>query len=142
LITTKDTAEEGKGTTYYVEYGKISNYSTSYYRIWSGNANPISANFSLTNTGVLTVKEANITGTINAKDGYIGWVNDSNKGWEITSNSIKSNQKITYKIKAGTSYYTNKNSTSASYLAGTIIEDTLIDDVPTSYTDSSSRART
>ena len=83
-------------TTYYsaIPNFAISSSDTSttdYYRIWAGSSTASSAKFSVTDSGVVKASDANITGTITAKTGYIGWSSSSNKGWEITANKISSN---------------------------------------------------
>jgi len=60
--------------------------------IWAGSGTSTSAKFRVTRTGVLTATDANLTGTITAKTGYIGWNSDSAKGWKIEDNKISSNE--------------------------------------------------
>lgn len=83
---------------------------TSYYRIWAGYTNPYnsSANFKLTSKGVLTVKGAIVTGTINANTGYIGgtsgWIIDTKKIYSVKNNKyVALSNQGNYAFYAGSS---------------------------------------
>lgn len=54
--------------------------------IYSNGSMKLRSNFAIDTSGNVTVK-----GNITATAGYIGWQNDSNKGWAITANRIYSN---------------------------------------------------
>ena len=83
--------------------------ATSYYRIWSGNATPSSANFFVTSAGALVAKSADITGAIKATSGYIGGAS----GWTIDSNKIygtKSNKYVALSTQDSYALFAGANS--------------------------------
>lgn len=92
---------------------------TSYYRIWAGYTNPYnsSANFKLTSKGVLTVKSAIVTGTINADKGYIGGAS----GWIINTNkiySVKNNKYVALSNQGNYAFYAGSSDTNDSGNSG------------------------
>jgi hypothetical protein len=52
--------------------------------------------------GKITATSGSFSGTITAKSGYIGYLNESNKGWYISTGAIYSGPTSVTDAKAGT----------------------------------------
>ena len=98
---------------------------TDVYRFWAGSANnnPSAAKFFVTNAGVMLASNAIVTGTINAKAGYIGRTFNSdgsiaNDGWTITETKFYGNRKLIENNQEVTRYVVLSTGSDYAFYAG------------------------